>query len=107
MRPVGALLELCVDVEGFESARPTWLTTHLTSKPFASSAIEMWVRRSVCGVVVGTGGLPCAARSAHRHAIPRVGRLETVAVNARRAEPVRTKASDALMRAVSWTSRCG
>jgi hypothetical protein len=40
----------------FESAWPTWLITHFTSKRLARSAIEMYVRRRLCGVVRGSGG---------------------------------------------------
>src|SRR4051794_19870035 len=44
----------------FESACPTWLITYSTSKRFASSAIEMYVRRRVRGVVSGNPGSPRA-----------------------------------------------
>jgi hypothetical protein len=44
-----------------ELAWPTWLTTHLTSNPFARRAIEMYVQRTVCGVVLGSGGRPRSA----------------------------------------------
>jgi hypothetical protein len=40
----------------FESAWPACRMTRRTSNRFASSAIEMYVRRSVCGVVVGSAG---------------------------------------------------
>jgi hypothetical protein len=46
----------------FESSWPTWPITHSTSKLFASSAMLMYVRRSVCGVVRGSGGKPRSAQ---------------------------------------------
>src|SRR5215208_3933142 len=45
-----------------ESAWPTWRITQSTSNRLVSSAIEMYVRRSVCGLVVGSAGSPLAAR---------------------------------------------
>jgi len=48
-----------------ESACPTCAMTHFTSKLFASSAIEIYVRRSVCGDVFGSGGSWFCASAVH------------------------------------------